>query len=571
MESMMATPAMAPASFYYYGPDHSAESRQQHGHYLHQQQHQHQHQRQFPVVPVLPSTPVFSRPGSSCALPAGPQQHKAMTSVPTAMTPMASPQPLSYRPTTMLEMEARDHDLFYPSTPPLSSSGSVSVISSPGSCDMLSTPLNPMFSGLDGSDSLSKPLFDADLMERFPTLDWSGCASPPLTPVYLHQQPQQGKAFSLRNCTVTAADLLSTASCPSLSPSVSPSPYARSIASEQDVDFCDPRNLTVGTVADATLAPALLFCGSDEDHKSLLRGPQSAFPGSFDFSPAVPHGLPGFDDFSDLESEDDFVNGLVNLGATSPAQPCSRSRASSDALSLSNDSFSCEEFDDCASLSSPASSACESDCHPSKRQRTCSSGPTMDMAADSASGHQSTAGNDTTEDHDAGDNNTFTDGSASPEDSSQLPAPANRRGRKQSLTEDLTKTFVCELCARRFRRQEHLKRHYRSLHTHDKPFQCKDCDKTFSRSDNLAQHARTHGAGAVVMDVLGVPDSMSAAAAMGASYPHPMYTPPGAGDYHTLGKVLFQVAADIPGSASELSSDEGVSDIHGKKKRKRSD
>jgi isoaspartyl peptidase/L-asparaginase-like protein (Ntn-hydrolase superfamily) len=40
-------------------------------------------------------------------------------------------------------------------------------------------------------------------------------------------------------------------------------------------------------------------------------------------------------------------------------------------------------------------------------------------------------------------------------------------GRKRSLTEDPSNTFVCTLCNRRFRRQQHLKRHYRSLHTHD--------------------------------------------------------------------------------------------------------
>ncbi|KAI5294268.1 hypothetical protein KEM52_004350, partial [Ascosphaera acerosa] len=80
-------------------------------------------------------------------------------------------------------------------------------------------------------------------------------------------------------------------------------------------------------------------------------------------------------------------------------------------------------------------------------------------------------------------------------------ASVNRRGRKQSLTEDPSKTFVCTLCGRRFRRQEHLKRHYRSLHTSDKPFECSECGKKFSRSDNLAQHARTHGNSTVIMNV----------------------------------------------------------------------
>lgn len=81
-------------------------------------------------------------------------------------------------------------------------------------------------------------------------------------------------------------------------------------------------------------------------------------------------------------------------------------------------------------------------------------------------------------------------------------APVVRRGRKQSLTDDPSKTFVCNLCSRRFRRQEHLKRHFRSLHTQDKPFSCGECGKKFSRSDNLSQHARTHGSGAVVMGLL---------------------------------------------------------------------
>lgn len=67
-----------------------------------------------------------------------------------------------------------------------------------------------------------------------------------------------------------------------------------------------------------------------------------------------------------------------------------------------------------------------------------------------------------------------------------------RRGRKPTTIDDSSKTFMCQHCGRRFRRQEHLKRHFRSLHTREKPFGCKQCGKTFSRSDNLAQHARTH-------------------------------------------------------------------------------
>ncbi|KAL9627027.1 MAG: hypothetical protein Q9164_007727, partial [Protoblastenia rupestris] len=122
----------------------------------------------------------------------------------------------------------------------------------------------------------------------------------------------------------------------------------------------------------------------------------------------------------------------------------------------------------------------------------------------------------------------------------QTPAPVNRRGRKQSLTEDPSKTFVCTLCSRRFRRQEHLKRHYRSLHTHDKPFECNECGKKFSRSDNLAQHARTHGSGAIVMEVL----------EHGEIPPHMAYDEDGR---PALGTVLFE-AAQVAGAQSTSSS-----------------
>lgn len=67
------------------------------------------------------------------------------------------------------------------------------------------------------------------------------------------------------------------------------------------------------------------------------------------------------------------------------------------------------------------------------------------------------------------------------------------RGRKPSPILDASKQFACEFCDRRFRRQEHLKRHVRSLHMGEKPYGCHICGKKFSRSDNLNQHIKTHG------------------------------------------------------------------------------
>ncbi|CCK71186.1 C2H2-type zinc finger protein KNAG_0G01280 [Huiozyma naganishii CBS 8797] len=66
------------------------------------------------------------------------------------------------------------------------------------------------------------------------------------------------------------------------------------------------------------------------------------------------------------------------------------------------------------------------------------------------------------------------------------------RGRKPSLVDDPSKQFGCKYCPRKFKRQEHLKRHILSLHVGEKRFGCPICGKNFSRSDNLNQHIKTH-------------------------------------------------------------------------------
>lgn len=74
--------------------------------------------------------------------------------------------------------------------------------------------------------------------------------------------------------------------------------------------------------------------------------------------------------------------------------------------------------------------------------------------------------------------------------------PKNRtRGRKEDKAADMvdqSKIYVCGYCSRRFKRQEHLKRHFRSLHTSEKPYECSICLKKFSRTDNLNQHLKVH-------------------------------------------------------------------------------
>ncbi|CAM1505646.1 Fc.00g112830.m01.CDS01 [Cosmosporella sp. VM-42] len=546
MEATMMPSNMGQAPYHFYNPESKHEMRQ-YAQFSPQQQ-----MAMYPMVPTLPSTPIYSRPNSSYSQPP-----TLCSNGPSVMTPTASPQPISHKPAIMLETEL--YDSYFPSTPPLSTSGS--TIGSPNSCDMLQTPMNPMFSGLDGFDGAKDCLESAENS----VLDWSSCGSPPMTPMYL--QSQLGKVPSLN---ATTSDLLSTTSCPSLSPS--PAPYARSVSSPDcDVDFCDPRNLTVPAgAANPTLAPEFALTTLEDEVKAEPKiattstSPQS----TFDFTPALPHGLPTFEDFSDLESEDDFVNSLVNLGEQTSDIGRPRACTGSSVVSLGHGSFIGDEdlsFDEHDAFqfpslpSPPSTSACSDDCHQDKRVKKTNKKdhrpvvPIMDVAA---SNTQSGDDQQSPKPEDAESDSGNSSGSEAP--AAPLPAPANRRGRKQSLTEDPSKTFVCDLCHRRFRRQEHLKRHYRSLHTQEKPFECNECGKKFSRSDNLAQHARTHGTGAIALDLIEEGDGHYGA-----------MIAQGGDDYSNYGKVLFQIASEVPGSASEGSSDEGSD--QGKKKRKRSE
>ncbi|KAL1882705.1 hypothetical protein VTK73DRAFT_1225 [Phialemonium thermophilum] len=581
MESMLAPSATAPVSFFYYRDTVSEDNQ-------HTQFPPQEDMHVYPTAPTLASTPIPNKPNALLQPVLNTKAYGG--SLPTSVTQTASRANLQ-KPLIILETEVHGTD-GYPSTPPLSSSSS--VISSPGSCDVLQTPLNPMFSGFDGLEG--KPVSQAEL-ETFPSLDWTNCASPPMTPVYLQSQARPTHIISvpLPANKSPNTELLSATSCPSLSPS--PSPYARSVVSE-DLDFCDPRNLTVGGV-DSTLAPEYsahpaLSPEDNEDNKfkverqpllsASLDRPVSPHS-SFEFQTDLHHGLPSFDDLSDLESEDDFVNGFVNLGDDTPTHT-GHSRTSSDAISLGQSSYECEDVEHLTGVDKPAVNGlpnlcCSSDNgdeHKDKRVKSCNKEPSlpiMNTAATTDNTEASGNGGQHTSNHgDAssdGKNNSASSGSEN-NSSNAAALPTSRRGRKQSLTEDPSKTFVCELCNRRFRRQEHLKRHYRSLHTQEKPFECSECGKKFSRSDNLAQHSRTHGSGAIVMGLINDPEAMAAAAAGHPGYGqhHLMASIPPGEDYETFGKVLFQVAAEIPGSASEVSSDEGMHD-QGKKKRKRSD
>jgi hypothetical protein len=436
-----------------------------------------------------------------------------------------------------------------PATPPLSTSGS--IVSSPGSCEVLQTPLNPMFSGLEFEEIKE----EVDLQEQLNGFAWSnnGSASP-VTPVYLPSQQLPGKP----SLSSHASDI---ASAPS-SHSPSPPPFTPA----EKADFCDPRTLTVPASANPTLAPSYhtlpTLCGPEEEEHAFGLPPreplESAVPTpSFSFDPAIPDGLPAFTELSDLDSDCGDFTGLINFNGGDFKRP----RTCSSAPSL-HDSFCSQDADEVDPLSllpTPDQSDEDSDnqrpAKKAKKETKTMSQAMATAAADAdadASNTSPPASPESPAEQDSPCGSQNGDGvSASTSSQSNViagPPPQHRRGRKQSLTEDPTKQFKCDICNRKFRRQEHLKRHHRSLHTHDKPFKCEECGKTFSRSDNLSQHQRTHGSGSIQLDVL---DNGMAL--------------PMASDPFGYGRMLFSIGAELPGS--DMSSEEDGSPKKNKRKR----
>ncbi|GAA5842925.1 hypothetical protein JCM9279_004030 [Rhodotorula babjevae] len=83
--------------------------------------------------------------------------------------------------------------------------------------------------------------------------------------------------------------------------------------------------------------------------------------------------------------------------------------------------------------------------------------------------------------------------SAAPAAPSAPGAPPKKgKGSKGGLSKAQASVHACpaEHCTAAFKRSEHLRRHYKSVHRGEKPFPCTvaGCGKTFSRKDNLQQH-----------------------------------------------------------------------------------
>lgn len=356
--------------------------------------------------------------------------------------------------------------------------------------------------------------------------------------------------------------------CPSLSPSPAPSSKSAA-ATEPEVSFCDPRNLTVAQSKDACLPT--LCPGDDEEHKLILKGEafaktqeQHKAPTPADFL-ALGGLPPTFEPLFELDADEEF-SGLVNFPVSDNVNFLGNKRQRTELIAAhEEDAIGEETFSDfeddlvSTGLLTPEETdlSAEEFAQPQKGARRVSA----DMTDSDAIAAQSFSPEDHTESHSADDMADNAAASSSDDEAPQASqTPVSRRGRKQSLTEDPSKTFVCTLCSRRFRRQEHLKRHYRSLHTREKPFECTDCGKKFSRSDNLSQHQRTHGAGSIVM---GVYDDAEMRRQQESMVPAS----------EIMGRVLFDAGSAISSgsSVSSLSDRASPSSDKKNKKRKRDD
>lgn len=158
------------ANFFYYHPDPNSETRQ-HGQFTpipatipyHQQQH---------MQPMVVA-PLYSQP---CERSLSAQYDGLPVYQPSVITPAQSPQ-MSQKPVMMVQGHygmpinlTIDTECMVPSTPPLSTCGTGSAVSSPpSSCEVLPTPIYGSFD----LDCSVKPGCEEDLAELLAGENWS--------------------------------------------------------------------------------------------------------------------------------------------------------------------------------------------------------------------------------------------------------------------------------------------------------------------------------------------------------------------------------------------------------------
>lgn len=116
-----------------------------------------------------------------------------MTFSPSYSAPqLASPMPMYQKPTIRIQQESSrmlsvdtdcsGHDMYYfPSTPPLSTSGSAGS-SPPSTCEVLSTPISKTFFGFENLEGVKDECVVNVQSEILAGGDWTRAQSPPMTP-----------------------------------------------------------------------------------------------------------------------------------------------------------------------------------------------------------------------------------------------------------------------------------------------------------------------------------------------------------------------------------------------------
>ena len=184
---MTASQAIVQPSFYYYNPE-------QHGHFSQHpnimvpgQQMQYQQQIYSPQMMMQQQLQMQTRvvPDSQMYMQPSPFPMQS------TMTPRASPQPMYHKPLFLfqegghslsLDTECRINDGYvYPSTPPLSISGSA-ISSPPMSSGILPTPISSTFFDTENMEGVKEGCEGEVKSEILAGGDWTRCGSPPLTP-----------------------------------------------------------------------------------------------------------------------------------------------------------------------------------------------------------------------------------------------------------------------------------------------------------------------------------------------------------------------------------------------------
>lgn len=194
--AMESTYTMAPTlvqnqpSFAYY-PESTSQPRQQ-GHYPNppsdvpyygqMQQQQQQQARGSEQQPIYSAQPVMNMHQMATT--------NAFRGATMSMTPIASPQPSQMKPTVMVQqgslmpLDTRfiSSDLYgFPSTPPLSSSGST-VSSPPSANGTLNTPVNDGFFNFEKVEGVKEGCETDVHTEILANPEWARSDSPPMTP-----------------------------------------------------------------------------------------------------------------------------------------------------------------------------------------------------------------------------------------------------------------------------------------------------------------------------------------------------------------------------------------------------